>query len=214
MGLTVTAVPLVAAIFPGVITPVPLANTPVSVALCPAVIVVGLATKLVIVGSGFTVTVTVAVTAAPLDGVTVSVYVVVAAGVTVTAVPLTAAMLPGVITPVPFAKIPVSIVLCPAVIVAALVVKLVMEAAGGGGVELDEPPQPDKPARLAVTAMLKAKARSRFIGIPVCNKFVKLKAAYDTAITLVFVHSFPKRPAGHATLAPQKMLGAPFLPSF
>jgi hypothetical protein len=36
--------------------------------------VVGLATKLVIVGgAGFTVTLTVAVTAAPLDGVTVSV---------------------------------------------------------------------------------------------------------------------------------------------
>ena len=59
---------------PGVITPVPLANTPVKVALCPAVMVVGLATKLVIVGgAGFTVTLTVAVTAAPLDGVTVSV---------------------------------------------------------------------------------------------------------------------------------------------
>ena len=62
-----------AAIFPGVITPVPFAKIPVNVALCPAVIVVGLDTKLVIVGSGFTVTVTVAVTAAPLAGVTVSV---------------------------------------------------------------------------------------------------------------------------------------------
>ena len=73
VGLTVTAVPVVAAILPGVITPVPLANTPVSVALWPAVMVAGLATKLVIVGSGFTVIVTLAVTAAPLDGVTVRV---------------------------------------------------------------------------------------------------------------------------------------------
>jgi hypothetical protein len=73
VGLTVTAVPVVAAILPGVITPVPLANTPVSVALCPAVIVAGLATKLAMVGNGFTVMMTVAVTADPLDGVTVSV---------------------------------------------------------------------------------------------------------------------------------------------
>ena len=74
VGLTVTAVPLVAEILPGVMTPVPLANTPVSVALWPAVMVAGLATKLVMVGgAGFTVMLTVAVTAAPLDGVTVRV---------------------------------------------------------------------------------------------------------------------------------------------
>lgn len=72
-GLTVTATPVVAARFPGVITPVPPEKTPVSVALPPAVIVVGLATKLVIVGTGFTVMVAVDVTAAPLAGVTVSV---------------------------------------------------------------------------------------------------------------------------------------------
>jgi hypothetical protein len=77
VGLTVTATPVVALRFPGVITPVPLANMPVSVALPPAVIVVGLATKLEIVGGGgFTVMVAVAVTegtAAPLADVTVSV---------------------------------------------------------------------------------------------------------------------------------------------
>jgi hypothetical protein len=77
-------------------------------------------------------------------------------------------MLPGVITPVPFANTPVRVVLCPAVIVAALAVKLVMEAAGGGGVELDEPPQPDKPARPTRSAKPQvARARYRFIEIPV-----------------------------------------------
>ena len=73
MGLTDTPTPVVAARLPGVITPVPFANTPVSIALPPDEIVVGLATKLVIVGAGFTVMVAVAVTAAPLAGVTVSV---------------------------------------------------------------------------------------------------------------------------------------------
>jgi len=89
-------------------------------------------------------------------------------GVTVTAVPLTAAILPGVITPVTLTNTPVKVVLCPAVIVAELVVKLVMEAAGGGGVEFDEPPQPDKQARPTVSAMPQvARARYRFIGVPV-----------------------------------------------
>jgi hypothetical protein len=76
VGLTVTAVPLVAARLPGVITPVPFAKTPVKVALVPAVMVVGLVTKLVIVGggvAGLTVTVAVAVMAVPLAGVTVRV---------------------------------------------------------------------------------------------------------------------------------------------
>jgi hypothetical protein len=73
VGLTVTATLEVAARLPGVITPVPLAKTPVRVALCPAVMVVGLATKLVIDGAGFTVMVAVDVTAVPLAGVTVRV---------------------------------------------------------------------------------------------------------------------------------------------
>jgi len=59
VGLTLTPVPLVTARPPGVITPVPFANTPVRLALAPVLIVEGLATKLVIVGAGFTVTVTV-----------------------------------------------------------------------------------------------------------------------------------------------------------
>jgi hypothetical protein len=54
-------------------TPVPLAKTPVKVALDPVVMVVGLAVKLAIVGAGFTLMVAVAVTAVPVVGVTVSV---------------------------------------------------------------------------------------------------------------------------------------------
>ena len=73
VGLTLTAVPLVTARLPGVITPVPLAKTAVRLELPPAVVVAGLATKLVIVGAGLTVIVVVCVTAAPLDGVTVRV---------------------------------------------------------------------------------------------------------------------------------------------
>jgi hypothetical protein len=74
-GLTLTAVPLVTLIFPGVITPVPFVKTAVTLELDPAAIVPGLAVKLVIVGTGAAVTVTVAVcvAAAPLEGVTVSV---------------------------------------------------------------------------------------------------------------------------------------------
>jgi hypothetical protein len=73
VGLTLTAVPLVTARLPGVITPVPFAKTAVRLELPPAPIDVGLATKLLIVGAGVTVIVAVCVTAEPLDGVTVSV---------------------------------------------------------------------------------------------------------------------------------------------
>jgi hypothetical protein len=58
--------------------------------------------------------------------------VVVAAGLTVTAVPLFAGILPGVMTPVPLAKTPVSVVFAPTVIVARLALKLLMV----GGMEL------------------------------------------------------------------------------
>ena len=61
VGVTLTGVPLVAAMFPGVMTPVPPANMPVKLADPPAVIDAGFAMKLVIVGAagttGFTVTV-------------------------------------------------------------------------------------------------------------------------------------------------------------
>jgi len=50
-GETLTAVPLVAVMFPGVMTPVPLVNIPVRFADPPAVTAVGLAVKLVIAGS-------------------------------------------------------------------------------------------------------------------------------------------------------------------
>ena len=73
VGLTVTPAPLAAVRLPGVMTPVPSAKTPVRVAFDPVVIVAGIAPKLVIVGAGFTVMVTVAVAAVPLVGVTVRV---------------------------------------------------------------------------------------------------------------------------------------------
>jgi hypothetical protein len=72
-GLTLTSTSLVTARFPGVITPVPLAKTAVSVELPPAVIAVGLARKLVIEGAGVTVTVAACVIAIPVEGVTVRV---------------------------------------------------------------------------------------------------------------------------------------------
>jgi hypothetical protein len=52
VGVTVTAVPLTAAIFPGVITPVPPEKAPVRVALCPSVMVDGFATKLEMAAGG------------------------------------------------------------------------------------------------------------------------------------------------------------------
>jgi hypothetical protein len=72
-GLTLTGVPLVTGIGPGVITPVPLAKTPVKLELPPGPTVVGLATKLVIVGAAMTVTLVDSVAAVPAGGVTVSV---------------------------------------------------------------------------------------------------------------------------------------------
>ena len=74
VGLTLTAVPLVAGRLPGVIMPVPSEKTPVKLELVPGAMVPGLAVKLVIVGAGFTVTVAVWVTAVPpAAGVTVRV---------------------------------------------------------------------------------------------------------------------------------------------
>jgi len=72
-GLTLTGVPLVAGRLPGVITPEPLAKTAVRLELPPAVMVTGVAAKLVIVGAGTTVTVAVRLTVAPLEPVTVMV---------------------------------------------------------------------------------------------------------------------------------------------
>jgi hypothetical protein len=79
---------------------------------------------------------------------------VLAAGLTLTAVPLVTLIFPGVITPVPFAKTAVRLELPPAAIVPGLAVKLVIEAAGGGGVFTVDPPQPASPPnpRLRATA--------------------------------------------------------------
>ena len=71
-GETVTAVPLVTAILPGAIRPVPLAKTAVRLDDPPAAIDVGLAAKLVIVGAAaFTVTTAVFVAVPPEAPVTV-----------------------------------------------------------------------------------------------------------------------------------------------
>jgi hypothetical protein len=108
---------------------VPPAKTAVRLELEFNAMVAGLAPKLVIVGGGTTVTVTVWVTAVPLVGVTVRVYVVVAAGLTLTAVPLVTGRLPGVITPVPLTKSANRLELEPAPICAGVATKLVIAGA-------------------------------------------------------------------------------------
>jgi hypothetical protein len=73
-GETFTAVPLVTARLPGVITPLPFEKTPVRLALPPAATVVGLAVKLAIAGAeALTVTVAIWVIESPAEFVTVSV---------------------------------------------------------------------------------------------------------------------------------------------
>ena len=72
-------------------------------------------------------------------------------GLTVTAAPLVAGRLPGVMTPVPFAKTPVRVALPP---LKALAVKLLIEGAAGGVEVLDDPPpQPVKHARPRLRVM-------------------------------------------------------------
>jgi hypothetical protein len=110
----------------------------------------------------------VAVTPVPLVGVTVSVYVVVVVGFTVTAVPLVAGRLPGVMTPVPFAKTPVRVALDPFVMEVGFAVKLLIEGGGGVGVLDDPPPQAVKPAKPRLRVMASgARTRRRFMGFPV-----------------------------------------------
>jgi hypothetical protein len=62
-------------------------------------------------------------------------------GLTLTGVWLVTERLPGVMTPVPLAKIPVRLVLPPAVIVSGSAVKLVIVATGVVDRVPDEPPQ-------------------------------------------------------------------------
>jgi hypothetical protein len=101
----------------------------VRVELPPEGMVVGLADS-VTVGTGFTVTVTVWVAAAPAAFVTVREYIVVSEGVTLTVCPLVTATFPGTMTPVPLAKTAVRLEELPVVMAAGLAVKLVMDGAG------------------------------------------------------------------------------------
>jgi len=74
VGLTGTEFPLVTEMLPGVMTPVPPANTAVRVVPPPPAVIVDAAdVKLVIVGAGYTVTVACCVIAVPTGGVTVRV---------------------------------------------------------------------------------------------------------------------------------------------
>jgi len=74
VGVTATAVPLVTVMgeAPPVMTPVPLVKIPVRLAVSPAVMVAGVAEKLVITAAGSTVTETVSEIGDPVVGVTVS----------------------------------------------------------------------------------------------------------------------------------------------
>lgn len=154
VGLTLTAVPLVTEILPGVITPMPLANAPVRFELDPEVIVDGLAVKLVMVGNdvlAFTVTVLLDGEEVPPAPVQVKVYVVVLVGETL-CVPLVGSgpfQPPLAVHEVAFVLDQESVELLPAVIVAGFAAKLVMV----GGTE------PMQPARLATTR-LKVRAKA------------------------------------------------------
>ena len=73
IGATVTGVPLVTVIAPGEIDPVPPVKVAVRLAGDPGDIVPGVTVKPVITGTGLTVMAAVAVTAVPVEGVTVRV---------------------------------------------------------------------------------------------------------------------------------------------
>jgi hypothetical protein len=130
IGETEVGAPLDTAMFPGVITPEPPANTPVRVVDVPAVIGDAAAVKLVIVGAATTVTAAVCVVAVPAAFVTVSVYVVVLKGDTLIEAPLVTGWLPGVITPVPPLNVGTSTDVPPTVIVPGVAVKPEIAASG------------------------------------------------------------------------------------
>ncbi len=89
-------------------------------------------------------------------------------GLTVTPTPLVAGRLPGVMTPVPFAKTPVKIALVPIVTEALFAVKLVIDGGGGGGGVLDDPPQPVETAKPRMRVMTSgARIARRFMGFTV-----------------------------------------------
>jgi hypothetical protein len=136
----------------GVITPVPPVKSGVRLELFPAAIVVGVAVKLEITGTGSTMIVVCCVAAVPPPaGVTVKVYVVFAVGLTLTAVPLVAAMLPGVIRPEPPLNTGIKLELDPASIVEGVAPKPLIS--GGGPVLVVElpPPQPTKSKMATLT---------------------------------------------------------------
>ena len=129
VGVTFTAVPLVAVPTLLLTLPVPLAKTAVSVVEVPAVMVRAPGVKLVITGASTTVTVAWAVTDAPAAFVTVSVYVAVDAGETLTPVPVLTVPTPLFMLPVPPLNTPVRLVEFPTVIVPAAAAKLVIDGA-------------------------------------------------------------------------------------
>jgi hypothetical protein len=114
---------------PGVMIPDPPLKIGIRLEVLPAGMVAGEGVKLLIDGGATTATVKVLVAELPAAFVTVSVYVVVVSGAATTPTPLVIATLPGVTTPVPPEKTPVSVVEVPDVIVAELAVKLQKGAA-------------------------------------------------------------------------------------
>lgn len=91
---------------------------------------------------------------------------VVVVGLTVTPTPLVAERLPGVMTPVPFAKTPVRAAFDPSVMEAGFAVKLEIE--GGVWVLDGSTPQLVKPSGPRMRGMASgARTRRRFMGLPV-----------------------------------------------
>lgn len=130
VGETLTEMPLVTLILPGVITPVPFTKILVKLTEPPTVMFELSVERLVMAGAAPTATVADDVTDVPAKFVTVSVYVVEDVGETVTGVPLVTAMLPGVITPVPFEKMAVRLAELPVVMDVGLAMKLLIVGAG------------------------------------------------------------------------------------
>jgi hypothetical protein len=93
--------------------------------------------------------------------------VVVVVGLTVTATPLVAARLPGVMTPVPFAKTPVRAALAPSAMEVGFAVKLLIDGGGGVSVLADPVPQAVKPAKPSPRVMASGvRTRRRFMDTP------------------------------------------------
>ena len=109
-------------------------------------------------------------------------------GLTEMAVPLVAGMLPGVMTPAPFAKAAVRVAVDPDVMVAGVAVKLEMATAGGGGVE----PHPVKAARLRAMAS-EARARGRFMGLSVARSDKRWQRMYGLTCLPIAQQGYPAK---------------------